>query len=98
MVNGFTSGDSWRHVVTPETAAMLTSARRRHGWSFRLAARNVGVSVGMIAELEAGRRAPSVTVAYLLIENYELSQRESAQLLADAVEGVGRDWRSRAGR
>lgn len=56
-------GQSTRHVITPELAAVLADARRRRGRSLREAARNVGVAPGTIVRLEKARRAPSAVVA-----------------------------------
>jgi transcriptional regulator with XRE-family HTH domain len=83
--------DTTRRTVTPELAAVLAAARRRRGWSLREAARNVQVAYGTIAHLEKARRAPSIIVAENLIRAYRLTGAEARMLLAEAVEGAGKD-------
>lgn len=83
--------DDWppRRVVTPQTAGML-AARRNRGWSLRRAAREIGCSFGTVAHLEKGRRAPSLTTAYAIIDAYGLGHRQAQQLLDDAVDDAGK--------
>jgi ribosome-binding protein aMBF1 (putative translation factor) len=83
--------ETTRHVVTLHLAAMLAAARRRRGWSQREAARETGVAYGMIGHLEHCRRAPSAALAEAIVTAYELGPAEAALLLAEAVEGAGRD-------
>lgn len=83
--------DTTRRTITLELAEVLAAARRRRGWSLREAARNVGVAAGTIVHLEHGRRAPSTVVAGSLIGAYRLTPGEASMLLAEAVEGTGKD-------
>jgi transcriptional regulator with XRE-family HTH domain len=91
-----THEDTRRHVLTPETAAMLASARRSRGWSLRQAARQTGVSFGTIGNLETARRAPSTAVALILVSAYRLSHDDSRQLLGESVTDAGRSSPRRA--
>lgn len=89
--HGAHAENTTRHTITAELAAMLAAARRRRGWALREAARNVGVAVGTIVHLEKARRAPSVVVAQSLIRAYRLNAVEADMLLAEAIEGAGKD-------
>jgi transcriptional regulator with XRE-family HTH domain len=84
-------GESTRHTISPELAAVLANARRRRGWSLREAARNVGVAFGTIGHLEHARRAPSATVARNIIRAYRLTEAEAEMLCTQAVEDAGKD-------
>lgn len=81
--------ESTRHYVTAELAAMLAAARRHRGWSQREAARNIGVTYGMIGHLEHCRRAPSAALAERIIDAYRLDHAEAGMLRAEAVEDAG---------
>lgn len=70
---------------------MLRAARERAGLGVRETARKAGLSSGYVADLEAGRRCPSVTVAQRVAEVLDLGEAERAQLLAAAVTAAGRD-------
>ena len=72
---------------------MLAAARKRRGWSVRQAAARVRVAHGMVGMLEAATRAPSRVVSARMIAAYRLDEAEAAQLLAEAVAGVGYDYR-----
>lgn len=75
---------------------MLRAARERAGLGVRETARKAGLSSGYVADLEAGRRCPSITVAQRLADAVDLSGVEREQLLAAAVTDAGRDhpWRA----
>jgi transcriptional regulator with XRE-family HTH domain len=88
--------DSYRHTLPDDVAEFLRAARLRAGWSFRAAARETGISRGMLCEIEHGRRAPSAEVAGLLCRHYPLSMAERARLLTVAIPGAGRSWRPRS--
>jgi transcriptional regulator with XRE-family HTH domain len=51
-----------RHLDS-EIAAGLRVARQQMGWSLRVASRHIGLSLGMLAELERGNRVPSKALA-----------------------------------
>ncbi|MEU6244822.1 helix-turn-helix transcriptional regulator [Streptomyces sp. NPDC047024] len=70
---------------------MLRGARQRSGLGLREVARQAGLSSGYVADLEAGRRCPSVTVAQRLVEVLGLVEGDRAQLLTAAVTDAGRD-------
>lgn len=83
--------------MDPTLGATFRGYRLRHGWSFRQAARVVGVSPGTIRFLEIGQRAPSVVVAEQLIDRYKMSLDDANALRDAALEGVGKDWYPRQG-
>lgn len=71
---------------------MLRTARERAGLGLRHAARCAGVGHGCIWLLENAQRAPSTTVAGLLIEVLRLDATEADLLRAHTRPGVGRDY------
>jgi ribosome-binding protein aMBF1 (putative translation factor) len=83
-----------RRYLDPEVAAILHQARRARGWSYRVAGKRTGLAFGYLAELEAGRRVPSIAAARVLIDAYELTGASAEAVLSVALVGVGRDWRS----
>lgn len=74
-----------RHALSPEVGAMLRAARRRQGWTAERVARNVGVGVDHLYDLERGRRAPSKRVARALWMVLDLSMEEAEALIAESV-------------
>ncbi|WP_353070585.1 helix-turn-helix transcriptional regulator [Actinomadura opuntiae] len=81
-----------RRVVSAELAASLRIWRRRAGLSQRRLAAAVGSGRPHLANLEAGRRAPSHALADALAYALELTQDERERLLAEAVPDAG--WSS----
>ncbi len=77
--------------LDPFTALALHRARTVRGWSYRQAARRLGVSAGHLHHLDHGHRLPSATVARALIDGYRLTADVAAALLAQAVPDAGRD-------
>lgn len=73
----------------------LRQARERAGLGLREAARDIGLSSGYLANLEAGERCPSVTVAHRIADTLDLNETERAQVLAAAVDDAGADHPSR---
>lgn len=87
-----------RHTITPGLARQLRVWRLRGGYSQRRLAQTIGAGGGSyIANLEAGRRAPSVAAAIELAHALDLTADEESQLLDEAVEGAGwsSPWRNR---
>lgn len=85
--------NTYRRRLPPEVATMLRRARMRRGWSFRRAAGRAGIAFGYLHMLEAGKRCPSVLVAYSLARALELDDEDRATLMAHAVNDAGRCWR-----
>lgn len=77
-------------ILDPDVAALLRQHRQARGWSYRLAQKRTGISYGYLANLEAGRRVPSVVVAETLISAYRIQGPDAAAVRAVALEGVGR--------
>lgn len=86
-----------RRVISPALAAMLTEARRARGLSLRKAARLAGCTPGTIVHLEKGRCAPSVITASGIIDAYKLGPCEAERLMAEAVDGAGKNSPYKAG-
>jgi len=82
--------DHVRHVPAPEFGPMLRAARARAGLQMRDAARQAGISAGYLADLEHGRRCPSVAVAAELYRVLALTPEETQFLASTAVAGRGR--------
>lgn len=80
-----------RSMANPDVAVLLSAARRRRGLTIERAAALARISTGMVSMLEHGRRRPSVVVAEVLADVYRLGDRDAALLMAEALEGVGRD-------
>lgn len=80
-----------RRVPPAGFGPMLRTARERAGLGQREAARDLGLSAGYMAHLEAGERCPSATVADRIADLLGLDQAEREQLLAAAVDDAGRD-------
>jgi len=87
-----------RRTITRELAQALADARRARGWSLREAARRIGCAHGTVAHLERGRRAPSVVMAESIADAYRLDDQWALRLLAEAVEGAGKDSPYKTGR
>lgn len=85
-----------RHLPA-ELADSLYEARLARGWSLRRAARETGVSVGMLCHLQAGKRLPSAALAEDLIENLALSPEVASALRAVARPYAGRSSPYRSG-
>jgi transcriptional regulator with XRE-family HTH domain len=79
-----------RRTVTPETAEMLATARRKRGLSVREAARRIGCAPGTVVHLEMARRAPSVITAESIIDAYDLDDGQADILMAQAVGNAGK--------
>jgi transcriptional regulator with XRE-family HTH domain len=80
-----------RSMANPDVAVLLAAARRRRGLTIARAAALAGISAGMVSMLEHGRRRPSVVVAEVLADVYGLGDGDRGLLMAEALEGVGRD-------
>ncbi|WP_406462316.1 helix-turn-helix domain-containing protein [Streptomyces sp. NBC_01622] len=74
---------------------LLRSARERAGLGLREAAREAGVSSGYLANLEAGTRSPSATVASRIADALSLDEAQRGQLLTAAVTDAGADHPAR---
>lgn len=81
-----------RHLPA-EIATIFRHARRRRGWSYRAAAKELGIALGYVAMLDKGQRVPSTVVAEVLIEGYDLTDDEACLVRSVAIPHVGRDWR-----
>jgi transcriptional regulator with XRE-family HTH domain len=90
----------WSRRRTPPDwlGPLLRTARASHRWSLREVARLAGISREQMWKLEDGRRTPSVSVARALAAVLELTDEQTAELLAAAVPYAGRDWPGRAPR
>lgn len=84
------SAEAIRNVPPAELGPMLRSARVRAGLQMRDAARRAGISPGYLADLEHGRRCPSVAVAAELYRVLALTPDEIQTLASAAVAGRGR--------
>ncbi|NMI57105.1 MULTISPECIES: helix-turn-helix transcriptional regulator [unclassified Streptomyces] len=84
-----------RRTPPESLGPMLRAARERAGLGVREAARRTGLSSGYMANLEAGGRCPSRTVAERLAAVLELDDDEQAQLYGAAVTDAGRDHPAR---
>jgi len=82
--------DTWRSEIGPDLGRELRAARRAQGWSYRTAARRIGISPGYLWLLEAGTRAPSLDVALDLARALQLPELVVGRLLAAAVSDAGR--------
>lgn len=81
-------------MANPDVAVLLARVRGFHGLTQAQAARLAGISVGMLSMLENGKRRPSVVVAERIARAYSLPGSARAMLMAEALPGVGKDWRS----
>lgn len=86
------SDDSRRHYPPPGFGAILSAARRRRGLSQRGLAGAAGISAGYLAMLETDRRAPSESVAELLVDTLRLTGGDAETVLSAGIPDVGRDW------
>lgn len=82
--------DNAKRHLPGDVGQSLRFARRRRGWSFRVAARNLGVSAGYLCHLERGHRVPSTAVAEVLIDGYGIDGPRAERLRGVAVPDVGR--------
>lgn len=89
---------SYRHTPTPGFGPVLRRARKARGWTYRAAAKHIGIATGYLCELEHGRRCPSETVAGLLVSVLGLGGADAALVWSEAVPDVGRDFPGRGGR
>jgi transcriptional regulator with XRE-family HTH domain len=87
-----------RRTPPPEVGLRLAAARQRAGLAGREAARRLGTSSGYLADLERGRRCPSVGMARRLADVLALTEAERADLFACAVDDAGANspWRKPA--
>lgn len=81
------------HRLTPETARMLAAHIEARGESMIKVARGVGISPSYLSKLKSARAAPSVVVAERLATYLEFSPEAREAFLAEAIEGVGYDWK-----
>jgi transcriptional regulator with XRE-family HTH domain len=88
---------SHRHYLPQPLAYVLWRRREARGWTQRDVASRVGIDRAYLAHLEAGRRAPSRSVAEALIAVLALPADLAEQLRSAAVPNAGRDWPGRAG-
>jgi transcriptional regulator with XRE-family HTH domain len=90
-----------RRSLAPDVAALLAHARWARSWSLLEASRATGVSATHLANLERGRRVPSLAVAEDLIRAYRLPPGFAERLRAVAAPCAGRSspyrrgWRPR---
>lgn len=82
--------DNAKRHLPGDVGQSLRFARRRRGWSFRVAERNLGVSAGYLCHLERGHRVPSTAVAEVLIAGYGIDGPRAERLRGVAVPDVGR--------
>lgn len=87
-----------RSMRNPNVAVLLLRVRQLHRLTIAQVAELAGISVGMLSMLEHGKRRPSVVVAEHLADAYKLPPYAREMLLAEAIEGVGKDWRNRPTR
>lgn len=85
-----------RHLPA-DVADLLTDARRRHGWSVRAAAQQVGCSPTHLGRLERGERVPSVALAWDLAAVLQLGTRDAERLVSVAAPYAGRSSPLRTG-
>ena len=71
-----------RQTLSPEAAAILSSAQDRSGASYRRVAKALGISHPHWWRLCQGKRAPSTAVAIKIIRLFDL-EPEAADLLID---------------
>jgi transcriptional regulator with XRE-family HTH domain len=77
--------------LPPELAEVLHAARVRRGWSYREAARRVGIGVGYMHALDHGHRRPSYSIALALADALALDPHTADDLIEQAVIDAGRD-------
>jgi transcriptional regulator with XRE-family HTH domain len=87
---------SRRHYLPQPLADVLWRRCEARGWTQQEVASRVGIDRAYLAHLEAGRRAPSKSIAERLIAVLTLPADLAERLREAAVEGAGRDWRGRA--
>lgn len=56
-----------------EIGPRLRAARTRQGLGVRQLAREIGVTAGLVSQIETGRTQPSVATLYLLVERLDIS-------------------------
>lgn len=83
--------------LSPQLAAALREARLARGWSFRQAARELGVSPAGLHHLEHGVRLPSTVMAEVLIHGLGLDELTARRLRAVARPCAGRSSPFRSG-
>lgn len=88
-----TAEDTTRHVLPPELAAALRTARVARGLGVCETARRAGIPHGHLSMLEHGTRCPSIAVARDLAAALSLAPDIAAHLFAVARPDAGRSWR-----
>ncbi|MET9414117.1 helix-turn-helix transcriptional regulator [Streptomyces klenkii] len=84
-----------RRIPSPNFGPTLRAVRERAGLGLRETARRAGVSAGYLANLEAGRRSPSMTALSALADVTCPTAAERATLAEAAVRDAGRDHPAR---
>ncbi len=84
---------TYRSTIPPDLGAAIGRARRRLGWSYRRAGREVGVVPATLWYLEHGQRAPSLATAQRVAQVYQLDPDPARRLVAVASHGTGYDWK-----
>jgi ribosome-binding protein aMBF1 (putative translation factor) len=75
----------------PNAAAILKTYRQRRGWSVSEASRRSGVSRRMIGMLEHAQRRPSESTIRALINAYQITGQDAAEVWDIAIPLVGKD-------
>jgi transcriptional regulator with XRE-family HTH domain len=86
-----------RSMLNPDVAVFLRRVRQLHGLTGAQAARLAGISPGMLSMLEHGKRRPSVVVAERIADAYKIPHDARGLLMAEAIEGAGKDSPFRRG-
>lgn len=84
-----------RRIPPPGLGELVRTARMRHGWRLREAARIMQISASYLCRIETGERCPSTVVAHRLAEMLPMTESERTELFAAALPNVGRDHPSR---
>ncbi|MFW8745581.1 helix-turn-helix domain-containing protein, partial [Mesorhizobium japonicum] len=65
--------DGRRRCAIVDIGPRLRDARLREGLGVRELARQIGVTAGLISQIETGRTQPSVATLYLLVDRLGIS-------------------------
>ena len=79
-------------LFVPRVRGQPANGAARLGLSYRQAAARVGAAVGIVCQLEQGKRSPSVAMAVALIAGLKLDDRAAGRLMDEAQRDVGRSW------
>ncbi len=85
--------DTYRHTLPPRVARDFRAARADSPWSITTLAAAVGISRGHLTRIQNGTRAPSLIVAFRLVEALDLDPDHGlgADLIRHSIAGVGYD-------